>query len=189
MRRILSFHGFLLCLAGFLCACRALGLSRIISLWAVGLSARSVQRKLHPTRLRLKKHPCQSYKSVFEKKTLSGETNTDETDWRGWNRISIYKNTEIYFSLLMFSLTSNKHPLNPINPCSFYLPVFFRTRIDRIDADASLGGRYCLPDSHSLHVYNPETPSRVTLAMLGIGFQPNLPSIQLNHKTTKSQNN
>ena len=76
MRRILSFHGFLLCFAGFLCACRALGLSRIISLWAVGLSARSVQRKLHPTRLRLKKHPCQSYKSVFEKK-LSGETNTD----------------------------------------------------------------------------------------------------------------
>ena len=89
MRRILSFHGFLLCLAGFLCACRALGLSRIISLWAVGLSARSVQRKLHPTRLRLKKHPCQSYKSVFEKK-LSGETNTDYKDWTD-EKISINK--------------------------------------------------------------------------------------------------
>ena len=37
--------------------------------------------------------------------------------------------------------------------------------------------------------YNPETLSRVTLASLSIGFQPNLPSIQLNHKTTKSQNN
>ena len=54
----------------------------------------------------------------------------------------------------------------------------------RIDADASLGRRYCLPDSSSLHGYSPETASRVTLAMLGIGFQPNLPSIQLNHKTT-----
>ena len=29
----LFFHGFLLCLAGFLCACRALGLSRINSCW------------------------------------------------------------------------------------------------------------------------------------------------------------
>ena len=28
-----------------------------------------------------------------------------------------------------------------------------------------------------------------TDASLGIGFQPNLPSIQLNHKTTKPQNN
>ena len=33
---------------------------------------------------------------------------------------------------------------------------------------------YCLPDSFSLHDYNPETPSRVTLAMLGIVFQTNL---------------
>ena len=33
---------------------------------------------------------------------------------------------------------------------------------------------YCLPDSLSLLVYNPETASQVTLAALGIGFQPNL---------------
>ena len=50
--------------------------------------------------------------------------------------------------------------------------------------DASLGGRYCLPDSSPFIIGNPETPSRVTLAALGIGFQPNLPYIQLNHKTT-----
>ena len=30
---------------------------------------------------------------------------------------------------------------------------FFRTLILRIEADASLGGRYCLPDSSSLHGY------------------------------------
>ena len=30
---------------------------------------------------------------------------------------------------------------------------------------------YCLPDSLSLLVYNPETASRVTLAVLGIVFQ------------------
>ena len=127
-------------------------------------------------------------------------------------------------------------------------PSFFRTRIYRIDADASLGGRYCLPDSSSLHGYksrdcvpgysrlrsvlssrqhvtiykfrwiriirvrftslfffehgfigltrmlrsvggtvfqtavlsmviNPETASRVTLALLGTGFQPALNSM------------
>ena len=31
---------------------------------------------------------------------------------------------------------------------------------------------YCLPDSSFLCVRSPETLSRVTLAMLGIGFQP-----------------
>ena len=35
-------------------------------------------------------------------------------------------------------------------------------------------GWYCLPDSCPLLIYNPETSSRVTLALLGIGFQPNL---------------
>ena len=34
--------------------------------------------------------------------------------------------------------------------------------------------RYCLPDSLLLEIYSPETVSRVTLAALGIGFQPNL---------------
>ena len=35
-------------------------------------------------------------------------------------------------------------------------------------------GGYCLPDSRLSCGYNPETSSRVTLASLGIGFQPNL---------------
>ena len=33
---------------------------------------------------------------------------------------------------------------------------------------------YCLPDSHLLIVYNPETSSRVTLASLGTVFQTDL---------------
>ena len=38
------------------------------------------------------------------------------------------------------------------NPCSFHLlRVFFRTRIYRIDADASLGGRYCLPAQFTIY--------------------------------------
>ena len=61
----------------------------------------------------------------------------------------------------------------------------FHSITDSTDlTDASLGGRYCLPDSSTFIIGNPETASRVTLAALGIGFQPNLPSIQLNHKTT-----
>ncbi|MDY3074590.1 MAG: hypothetical protein SOW57_08125 [Prevotella sp.] len=33
---------------------------------------------------------------------------------------------------------------------------------------------YCLPDSRLFLSCNPETSSRVTLAVLGIGFQPKL---------------
>ena len=36
--------------------------------------------------------------------------------------------------------------------------------------------RYCLPDSSFLLSCSPETSSRVTLAALGIGFQPKLPT-------------
>ena len=35
-------------------------------------------------------------------------------------------------------------------------------------------GWYCLPDSRPLLIYNPETSSRVTLALLGIVFQTKL---------------
>ena len=35
-------------------------------------------------------------------------------------------------------------------------------------------GRYCLPDSCFLLVCDPETSSRVTLTLLGTGFQPDL---------------
>ena len=49
---------------------------------------------------------------------------------------------------------------------------------------------YCLPDSSPILVFSPETSSRVTLAALGIGFQPKLPiknytTRQLNNYTTK----
>ena len=48
-----------------------------------------------------------------------------------------------------------------MNPCSFYLPVFFRTRIYRIDADASLGGRYCLPAQFTIYATKqPKTHNR-----------------------------
>ena len=49
---------------------------------------------------------------------------------------------------------------------------------------------YCLPDSLSLFVYNPETASRVTLAALGTVFQTdNKTTKQLNNKTTKQPDN
>ena len=62
--------------------------------------------------------------------------------------------------------------------------------------------RYCLPDSRLSLSCNPETSSQVTLAALGIGFQPNLTTSnkttkqrddyttkQLYNKTTKQQDN
>ena len=50
--------------------------------------------------------------------------------------------------------------------------------------------RYCLPDSSPLHFHNPETASRVTLAMLGTVFQTDQKTTkQLNNKTTKQPNN
>ena len=50
--------------------------------------------------------------------------------------------------------------------------------------------RYCLPDSHFILVCNPETSSRVTLASLGIGFQPihlamGYMSLTVRHKPTE----
>ncbi|MDY4990489.1 MAG: hypothetical protein SO071_04855 [Prevotella sp.] len=53
---------------------------------------------------------------------------------------------------------------------------------------------YCLPDSRLSLSCNPETSSRVTLAALGIGFQPKLPiknytTRQLNNYTTIQQDN
>ena len=43
---------------------------------------------------------------------------------------------------------------------------------------------YCLPDSLSLLVYNPETASRVTLALLGTVFQTKLPTTDNQTPTT-----
>ena len=39
--------------------------------------------------------------------------------------------------------------------------------------------RYCLPDSFVCLFIIPETVSRVTLALLGIGFQPNPQSVPI----------
>ena len=47
--------------------------------------------------------------------------------------------------------------------------------------------RYCLPDSSFLLSCSPETSSRVTLAALGIGFQPKLPTIYNRQPTTYNQ--
>ena len=49
----------------------------------------------------------------------------------------------------------------------------FHSTTDPTDLTASLGGRYCLPDSSPFIIGNPETTSRVTLASLGIVFQTN----------------
>ena len=65
---------------------------------------------------------------------------------------------------------------------------FFLTRIYRIDTDTSLVGRYCLPDSRPFVLYNPETSSRATLASLGTGFQPDLPSMPLNNQKPTTHN-
>ena len=48
---------------------------------------------------------------------------------------------------------------------------------------------YCLPDSSPILVFTPETSSRVTLASLGIGFQPNLPTSNNRQPITDKESN
>ena len=57
-------------------------------------------------------------------------------------------------------------------------PIPSKARVTRDDEQAHYNARYCLPGSHFLLVFNPETSSRVTLATLGIGFQPKLPTTE-----------
>ena len=74
-------------------------------------------------------------------------------------------------------------------------PSFFsNTDFTRIDADASLGGRYCLPDSSSLHGYKSRdcVPgysrcARYCLPDRQLNRQTTKQPKQLNHKTTKQQ--
>ena len=47
--------------------------------------------------------------------------------------------------------------------------------------------RYCLPDSCIYVFLYPETLSRVTLASLGIGFQPKLPTTDNHQPTTNNR--
>ena len=49
--------------------------------------------------------------------------------------------------------------------------------------------RYCLPDSSFLLSCSPETSSRVTLAALGIGFQPKLPTTDNRQPITNYRRN
>ena len=133
MRRICSFHGFLLCLAGFLCACRALGLSRIISCWRLSSAVKA---------------QIQSERNQIS----SGNVRLNE----------IREKMKSVASVLS---------VNSLSACG----------LNRRRRSTTMW--YCLPDSLSLLVCNPETASRVTLDSLGIGFQPNLiATLHGNHK-------
>ena len=80
----------------------------------------------------------------------------------------------IYLIIFLFSkdsinISNNKISINKDNKNIFihfqlylYPLMFYRM------------GRYCLPDSCFLLVCDPETSSRVTLTLLGTGFQPDL---------------
>ena len=137
----------------------------------------------------------QTYQQSTKQQSTKQQTTKQQDNKAGWKPIpsvarvtrdevsGLLKEIEVMLSGRQYQLWY--YPLYPINPCSFNLS-FFRTRIYQIDTDASIMWRYCLPDSSSLHGYNPETSSQVTLAPLGIGFQPNLPT---NNKTTRQQNN
>ena len=62
--------------------------------------------------------------------------------------------------------------VNPINPCSKKLRL---NEHGFIGYNGYYQSWYCLPDSiTSISFSNPETASRVTLATLGTGFQPDL---------------
>ena len=67
----------------------------------------------------------------------------------------------------------NKHPCQSVESV-FENPLRYKSNTDLSDStDASLGGRYCLPDSSTFIIGNPETASRVNLAALGTILQTN----------------
>ena len=90
----------------------------------------------------------------------------DLTDWT--KKISIDKNKQIYFFLffLYFSIL-----IFYTSPRQWGLRGDLLLAKDEIVISCLLESWYCLPDSHLLHICNPETTSRVTLASLGTVFQ------------------
>ena len=83
-------------------------------------------------------------------------------------KISINKNKQIYFFLffLYFSIL-----IFYTSPRQWGLRGDLLLAKDEIVISCLLESWYCLPDSHLLHICNPETTSRVTLASLGTVFQ------------------
>ena len=72
-----------------------------------------------------------------------------------------YPKLFLYFSLLIFYTS----------PRQWGLRGDLLLAKDEIVISCLLESWYCLPDSHLLHICNPETTSRVTLASLGTVFQ------------------
>ena len=83
-------------------------------------------------------------------------------------KISINKNKQIYFFL--FFLYSSIL-IFYTSPRQWGLRGDLLLAKDEIVISCLLESWYCLPDSHLLHICNPETTSRVTLASLGTVFQ------------------
>ena len=83
-------------------------------------------------------------------------------------KISINKNKQIYFFLffLYFSIL-----IFYTSPRQWGLRGDLLLAKDEIVISCLLESWYCLPDSHVLHVCNPETRSRVTLDSFGTVFQ------------------
>ena len=80
------------------------------------------------------------------------------------------------------------HPFNPFNPCSFTTEFFFEHGFIGLTADAWSWGGTVFQTAVTVCCINPETSSRVTLASLGTGFQPDLPSMPLNNQKPTTHN-
>ena len=75
--------------------------------------------------------------------------------------------------LIFFLDTANLE----FNPCSFTTEFFFEHGFIGLTADAWSWGGTVFQTAVTVCCINPETSSRVTLASLGIGFQPKLVTI------------
>ena len=143
------------------------------------------------------KHPRQSDKSVFEKKT---RRRWNEHGLYGFN--GFYQRCYLILDLLRIAFAPIRRGMPPArdNPWQSQRPTganksnntkksvkeqirrigvirdrFWTRRASQRRASTSMG--YCLPDSiTSISFSNPETSSRVTLATLGIVFQTKLPT-------------
>ena len=108
-----------------------------------------------------------------EWRSFSGQQYLNSLNCNGFKpTFCVYRTTIILF-----------HPFNPFNPCSFTTEFFFEHGFIGLTQMLRLCGGTVFQTALLFMVINPETASRVTLALLAIVFQTKPPSTHTYYST------